>query len=213
MSIGIEFFASLSSPYCYFTLDRLDEMVRDQGLQIVMRPVLPGVLRMSDFWSSTPHNEVSYFERDVARTADYLGLPYAPPSPTPLAWSDYSVWRPSSDQDLIYRLCNMLFQAHELSKGYELYSALMRLIWAGRTPGWDKGEHLAACLETCGLPVSLSEEPHTLTAAAENFFASNQQALFECGHWGVPTMSLNGEPFFGQDRIDQLRWRIDNLST
>ncbi|HXI86491.1 MAG TPA: DsbA family protein, partial [Parvularculaceae bacterium] len=28
-------------------------------------------------------------------------------------------------------------------------------------------------------------------------------------HWGVPLMVLDGEPFFGQDRIDALRWRLD----
>jgi len=25
---------------------------------------------------------------------------------------------------------------------------------------------------------------------------------------GVPLMAFNGEPFFGQDRFDQLRWRL-----
>ena len=28
------------------------------------------------------------------------------------------------------------------------------------------------------------------------------------GHWGVPLMVFRGEPFFGQDRIDVLRWRM-----
>jgi len=37
----------------------------------------------------------------------------------------------------------------------------------------------------------------------------NQDALEAAGHWGVPTMVFRGEPFFGQDRIDTLRWRLD----
>jgi hypothetical protein len=28
------------------------------------------------------------------------------------------------------------------------------------------------------------------------------------GHWGVPTMVFQGEPFFGQDRVDLLVWRL-----
>jgi 2-hydroxychromene-2-carboxylate isomerase len=28
------------------------------------------------------------------------------------------------------------------------------------------------------------------------------------GHWGVPLMVFEGEPFFGQDRIDSLLWRM-----
>ena len=36
----------------------------------------------------------------------------------------------------------------------------------------------------------------------------SQTALAKAGHWGVPTFVLEGEPFFGEDRIDTLRWRL-----
>jgi len=39
----------------------------------------------------------------------------------------------------------------------------------------------------------------------------NHKALEQAGHWGVPTMVVRGEPFFGQDRIDTLHWRLDLL--
>jgi 2-hydroxychromene-2-carboxylate isomerase len=38
---------------------------------------------------------------------------------------------------------------------------------------------------------------------------ANHAALDASGHWGVPTLVFNGEPFFGQDRIDTLRWRLE----
>ena len=38
--------------------------------------------------------------------------------------------------------------------------------------------------------------------------AENQKALEDAGHWGVPTMVFKGEPFFGQDRLDHLVWRM-----
>ena len=38
--------------------------------------------------------------------------------------------------------------------------------------------------------------------------AANQAALEAAGHWGVPTMVFEGEPFFGQDRFDVLVWRL-----
>jgi 2-hydroxychromene-2-carboxylate isomerase len=38
--------------------------------------------------------------------------------------------------------------------------------------------------------------------------AQNQADLEAAGHWGVPTMVFEGEPFFGQDRIDLLVWRM-----
>ena len=37
---------------------------------------------------------------------------------------------------------------------------------------------------------------------------ASQQALIASGHWGVPTFVFEGEPFFGEDRIDTLRWRL-----
>ena len=36
----------------------------------------------------------------------------------------------------------------------------------------------------------------------------NEAAQKAAGHWGVPLMVFNGEPFFGQDRIDMLVWRM-----
>ncbi len=39
----------------------------------------------------------------------------------------------------------------------------------------------------------------------------NQQALDAAGHWGVPTMVVKGEPFFGQDRMETLRWRLEQM--
>ncbi|WP_131114695.1 hypothetical protein [Lichenihabitans psoromatis] len=38
--------------------------------------------------------------------------------------------------------------------------------------------------------------------------AENDQALKAAGHWGVPTIIFENEPFFGQDRFDMLVWRL-----
>ena len=38
--------------------------------------------------------------------------------------------------------------------------------------------------------------------------AANQVAHEHAGHWGVPTCAYKGEPFFGQDRLDVLLWRL-----
>ena len=42
----------------------------------------------------------------------------------------------------------------------------------------------------------------------EASLAENDRALRAAGHWGVPTMVFEGEPFFGQDRFDILVWRM-----
>jgi 2-hydroxychromene-2-carboxylate isomerase len=153
--------------------------------------------------------ELDYFQQDVIRTADFLGLPYDDPEPSPVNWIEGSGWVAGPDQGRVGRLYNLLYEAHLLSKEYPVYAALMRLIWSGQTSGWDEELHLIGCLESCGLADRLIDQPDVLTPEAECYFASNQQAMFDCGHWGVPMLSWCGEPFYGQDRLDQLRWKIE----
>ena len=44
--------------------------------------------------------------------------------------------------------------------------------------------------------------------ALDEEIAANQDALEAAGHWGVPTLVLDGEPFFGQDRVEMAIWRM-----
>ena len=37
----------------------------------------------------------------------------------------------------------------------------------------------------------------------------SQVAQRAAGHYGVPMIAFNGETFFGQDRFDQFKWRLD----
>jgi 2-hydroxychromene-2-carboxylate isomerase len=191
-------------------LERLDALKRELGVQIVMRSVLPGVIRIADSFANRSRMEIAYFEHDVDRTAAFLSLPYGEPNPSPVNWVDGAGWVAKPDQGRLSRLCNMLFQARQLSKEYQLYTTLMRLIWSGQTQDWDEAAHLTKCLVECDLPETLIDQPDSLSSEATSYFAANQQAMNDCGHWGVPIFSWRGEPFHGQDRLDQLRWRINS---
>jgi 2-hydroxychromene-2-carboxylate isomerase len=37
----------------------------------------------------------------------------------------------------------------------------------------------------------------------------SQVAQRAAGHYGVPMIAFGGEPFFGQDRFDRFRWRLE----
>jgi 2-hydroxychromene-2-carboxylate isomerase len=45
-------------------------------------------------------------------------------------------------------------------------------------------------------------------ARLESVIEGNQVDHDRAGHWGVPTCAFRGEPFFGQDRLDVLLWRL-----
>ena len=43
----------------------------------------------------------------------------------------------------------------------------------------------------------------------QHHFRGNEEDHAASGHWGVPTFVFEKEPFFGQDRIDLLLWRME----
>jgi len=64
---------------------------------------------------------------------------------------------------------------------------------------------------TASVGLDLAELDAEVAADPEGFEADildNQTAHKLAGHWGVPLMVFEGEPFFGQDRIDLLAWRL-----
>jgi 2-hydroxychromene-2-carboxylate isomerase len=75
--------------------------------------------------------------------------------------------------------------------------------------GWDLGGHLARAAGRAGLDLgemerAIAADPEPRKALIE----ANQDAQRAAGHWGVPLFVFDGEPFFGQDRIDVLLWRM-----
>ena len=83
-----------------------------------------------------------------------------------------------------------------------------RVIWGG-TDGWNTGSQLADAAARAGC--DLAEMDAAVARDAERLdarIADNQNDLERAGHWGVPTLVFRGEPFFGQDRIDLLVWRL-----
>jgi 2-hydroxychromene-2-carboxylate isomerase len=51
----------------------------------------------------------------------------------------------------------------------------------------------------------VAADPAHFVASVE----TNQADQRNGGHYGVPLMVVEGEPFFGQDRFDQLKWRLE----
>jgi 2-hydroxychromene-2-carboxylate isomerase len=86
----------------------------------------------------------------------------------------------------------------------------MRLIWDGRTDGWDEGSYLADAVARAGLDLpaleaAIAADPQRL----EGIIEANQAAQLAAGHSGVPLFVFRREPFFGQDRLDLLVWRLE----
>ena len=98
--------------------------------------------------------------------------------------------------------------AAEAGKGIEFADAVSRLIWGG-TKNWQEGNLLADAAKSQGLDLQqLDQTVLDETQRLESVIEKNQADHNAVGHWGVPTCAFEGEPFFGQDRLDVLLWRL-----
>jgi 2-hydroxychromene-2-carboxylate isomerase len=84
------------------------------------------------------------------------------------------------------------------------------LIWSGTVDDCPEGDHLAGAAARAGLDfAALETEAANDAAALDKEIEANQAALEAAGHWGVPTLVFECEPFFGQDRIAMAKWRME----
>jgi 2-hydroxychromene-2-carboxylate isomerase len=208
MTLSIDLFWSFRSPYSYLATPRLVEMQRDYDLTVNVRPVYPLAVRSGQFFAQVNPMWIPYLLRDTFRLSQMLGLPYAWPRPDPVV-VDPATRAATPNQPYIHRLTRLGCAAAEAGHGLDFLNEVSRVIWSGQNENWQRGYHLAKAAARAGL--DLAELDRKIEAEPDKYEAiiqANQQAHANAGHWGVPTMAFDGEPFFGQDRLDVLLWRL-----
>ena len=84
-------------------------------------------------------------------------------------------------------------------------------MWDGSIKGWHEGDHLARAATAAGFDLAAMDSAIAADPDRyEKIIAGNEQEHAKSGHWGVPTFVFENEPFFGQDRIDLLAWRMES---
>jgi 2-hydroxychromene-2-carboxylate isomerase len=207
---SVDFYWSYRSHYCYLGLDRVRELERDYDVVVTLRPVYPIAIRTPEFFANMPRNPKrwQYIMRDAERLAQMLNLPFGWPDPDPVVMNMETL-EIAAEQPYIHRLTCLGAAACRRGAGLEFTTAVARLIWGGKR-GWDKGRHLAQAAKSAGLNLAemdadIENRPNSYADDIRN----NEEALAAAGHWGVPTLVFQNESFFGQDRIDVCRWRLD----
>ena len=208
MTLHADLFFSFRSPYSYLAIGRYRQMVGEYDLDIALRPVYPLAIRQPDFFERNHPNWLGYTMRDMIRVAQFHGIPFGPPSPDPII-QDVQTRQINADQPYIRRITRLGQAASRAGKGLEFAHEAAMLIWGG-AKDWHEGQHLAEAAMRAGLDFAALEQEAVSDAEALDIeIAANQSDLEAAGHWGVPTFVFDGEPFFGQDRIDMARWRME----
>lgn len=205
---SIDLFWSFRSPYSYIVVPRMLELERDWNARVNVRPVLPIAVRQPEFFAHADPLWTSYLMRDCVRSASFAGLPLRWPRPDPVVMN-YATRTYPKEQHYIHRLTRLGVLAAERGKGLAVLRAVSHLIWSGETDGWHEGSHLADALAAAGC--DLAEMDAVLAAEGDRLdqvIRTNEADQRLGGHYGVPLMVYRDEPFFGQDRYDQLLWRM-----
>lgn len=208
MTLDVEVFWSFRSPYSYLATPRLAEIAATYDVDLRIRPVYPLAVRVDGFFERQDPRWPMYVVRDAFREAQRLGMPFGPPRPDPIVMNMATREIPK-EQPHIRRLTHLGQAAAERGRGLPFICEVSRTIWGGDTSGWDQGDHLAKAAGRAGL--DLAELDAVVASEADRLEAEIQAShtrMDQVGHWGVPTFVFQDEPFFGQDRIDALLWRL-----
>ncbi len=117
-------------------------------------------------------------------------------------------------QPYIHRLTRLGAAAQIDGRSLAFTDAISRVLWDGTVRGWNEGDHLASAAEAAGFDLaSMDKRSRPIPIATDRYeevIKDNEAAHAASGHWGVPTFAFENEPFFGQDRIDLLIWRMES---
>ena len=207
MDADVDLFWSFRSPYSYLAVPGAMRLESDFRVKVRFRPVLPLAVRDPSFFSPDNLKRAKYIRLDWPRRAEMLGVPHAWPSPDPIV-QDMQTYKIAVEQPYIHRLTYLGVEAERRGKGLVFAREVSVLIFGG-TRDWHLGSHLADAAKRAGLELASMEAAIADPASHKATVAESQEALARAGHWGVPTFVFEGEPFFGEDRIDTLRWRLD----
>jgi 2-hydroxychromene-2-carboxylate isomerase len=207
VSLSFDLYWSFRSPYSYLLTPRLLELTGKYDVSCEARPVYPLAVRTPEFFDARDPLWGTYLLRDIRREAEFLGMPIRWPRPDPVRQTAAEGYR--TEQPHIHRLTHLGVAAAERGRGLQFLREASHAIWSGEVDDWHLCDQLAGAASRSGL--DWTELSAAVDADPDRFaglVAANQTDQRAAGHWGVPMMVFNNEPFFGQDRFVQLVWRL-----
>ena len=207
MTLSADVYFSYRSPYSYLAAARYVQMVEDYDLTINLRVVWPIAVRDPGFFERENPQWLSYLMKDIIRVAQFTGQPIGMPNPDPII-QNMATREIAAEQPLIGRISQLGVVAQRRGAGLTFAKVVSSMIWGG-VANWNSDENLTAAALEAGLSLpGLQAEIDADTPGIVAEIEANQGALEKAGHWGVPTLVFEGEPFFGQDRINLAIWRM-----
>ena len=192
MTAAIDFYFDFSSPYGYFASTRIDELAQKYGRFVAWHPILLGVVFKTTGSSPLPQIPLKgeYCWRDFERTARFHGIEYNRPTHFPLPTTHAA------------RAMLWLQNNH----GADTATAFARSVYHAL---FVDDINIAEPAEISKLAEPLGVDVHAMDAGATSYQIKDQlkaeiEVAMAKGVFGSPFVIIDGEPFWGFDRFNQI---------
>ena len=192
---AIDFYVDFSSPYSYIASEWIEALAARHGRTVRWHAVLLGVtFQAAELKSPVSHPiKREYSLHDFERSARFAGVPFTLPEKFPVATQNAARvfwWLEESDPE---RAAN--WARHGL-----------RAYFTRGTVDLSNAEHLKALASEFGLDAAEAERVWTEPRWKSRLKTACDDAIAQ-GVFGAPFFVIDGEPFWGNDRRDQIeRW-------
>ncbi len=227
----IDVYDSIRSPYSYLVVPRLAWLRSNYNVQVNIHVIFPIAIRTPGLTGSSqtvgdqaaPKGGRWYYVgnmwNDTQLVGEFQGVPFKAADPDPVVqnfWPigpdknpDWMETAPIEEQVYITWMVRLANAAELAGKSLEFLLYTGPLVWGGvgKSDYWP--EDIPEAFEKTGL--NYDDTIKDIQAEPEKYDAcwkSHQLDFYATGHAGVPNMSFQGEPFFGQDRFDYLFFRL-----
>ena len=192
----VEFWFDFSSPYAYFASESLDQFALDTGRTVLWRPFLLGAVMTTTGMKPLVDMPMrgDYARHDWDRIARLLNVPFALPAKHPYAAIKASrayYWLERDQPDRTADFAHAIFRAHFAE---------------GRDP--SEASVIANCANRIG--INGAELIDAIQADdVKALLRARMDEAAEKNVFGAPLFIVDGEPFWGWDRLDMMRRWIE----
>ncbi|MDP4301798.1 2-hydroxychromene-2-carboxylate isomerase [Leptothrix discophora] len=190
----IEFYFDFSSPYAYIASEWIEALAARHGRPVRWHAILLGVTFQAAELKSPVSYPIKreYALRDFARSARMEGVPFAMPTPFPIATHNAARlfwWLESQDPQ------RAVAWARSGLRGFFARGVNLNDMAALQGLAAESGIAPEQCAAVCADP-----------AWKDRLRRENESAI-AAGVFGAPYFIVDGEPFWGNDRKQQIdRW-------
>jgi 2-hydroxychromene-2-carboxylate isomerase len=194
MAAPIEFYSDFSSPYSYLASEVIEPLAARYGREVEYKPMLLGIAFKVSGMRPLPDIPLKgeYSKRDFERSARFAAVPFVLPEPFPISTVGAAralLWLSDTNRARARAFVHSAFRAY-FREGRNISDSPV-LTDVLRQAGADPDQALAA--------IQQADIKERLKAAVD--------AALARGVFGAPFMFVDGEPFWGHDRLPQIeRW-------